>query len=107
VVEHPAITACLRESDCDVSWVPCQSDGRVCAEDVIAAIRRDGSTALVTLMWANNETGAMMPVRQVALHCEQVGVAFHTDAAQACGKVDVFIGDGPESIPATMVTIVG
>ncbi len=57
------------------------------AERVIAAIRAD--TRLVTMMLANNETGVIQPVAEVARVCRERGILFHCDAVQAAGKIDV------------------
>ncbi len=65
--------------------------GRVDPADVIDALRDD--TALVSLMLANNEVGTLQPVREVAEVCRARGVALHTDAAQAVGKIPVDIAD--------------
>lgn len=112
-VEHPAVDLYLRHLEggggggegpgvVDVTYVPVDNEGRVSAEDVVAAIT--GDTVLVTLMAANNESGALQPVREVAMECRRRGVLFHTDAAQAVGKVSVRLDDlgGPD-----MVSIVG
>ena len=108
-IEHPAVEACLQvlqdeEQVCDVTYVPVQTDGRVLASDVIAAIRPE-QTILVTLMLANNETGALQPVSEVAQHCRQMGILFHTDAAQAAGKVSVNLHHALGN--ADLVTLVG
>ena len=87
---------------------------------MIQAIRPNNETILVTLMLANNESGSLQPVREVALACREKGVLFHTDAAQAIGKVNlsmemdegeindngtlIYEGIGPG---VDMVTIVG
>lgn len=115
-VEHPAIEAYLeylasshnlaQRPLINVTYVPVQANGRVKASDMIAAIRTDNDeTVLVTLMLANNETGALQPVHQVAQYCRQHGVLFHTDAAQAAGKVSVDLHDALGD--ADMVTLVG
>lgn len=84
-VEHPAIENYLRQMEtdkaCTVTRVPVDTEGRVSAEDIIDAITPD--TVLVTLMLANNESGALQPVKQVAEECRKRGVLCHTDAAQA------------------------
>ncbi|KAL7571874.1 hypothetical protein ACA910_002946 [Epithemia clementina (nom. ined.)] len=105
-IEHPAVEACLKmlqeqEGKCHVTYVPVQPDGRVLAQDVIDAIR-PGETILVTLMLANNETGALQPIRPVAEYCREHGILFHTDAAQAAGKVSLV-----DAQSADMVTLVG
>jgi cysteine desulfurase len=105
-VEHPAVAGYLaareRQGDCQVTYVPVQPDGRVTVGDMIAAVKPN--TVLVTLMLANNESGALQPVADLAKFCRHKGILFHTDAAQAVGKVDVTLsalGD-PD-----MITVVG
>lgn len=82
-VEHPAIENYLRhletENDVTVTRVEVDTEGRVSAKDVVAAITPD--TVLVTLMLANNESGALQPVKEVAEECRRRGILFHTDAA--------------------------
>jgi len=106
-VEHPAIEVYLQhleqEGICSVTYVPVQTDGRVKATDVIAAITPQ--TILVTLMLANNEVGALQPVPTVSQYCRQHNILFHTDAAQAAGKVSVDLTDALGD--ADMVTLVG
>lgn len=106
-VEHPAIEQCLKalvsDGVIDVTYVPVGTDGRVRANDMIAAIQPQ-RTVLVTLMLANNESGALQPVKEVAEHCRKNNVLVHTDAAQACGKVSVRLEDLGEP---DMVTLVG
>ena len=59
------------------------------AEEVEQAIRED--TALVTVMYANNEIGTIQPIREIGELCRKKGILFHTDAVQAAGhiKIDV------------------
>lgn len=94
-VEHPAISgyldALVEEKVCEVTYVPVQSDGMVSADAMIAAIQPQ--TILMTLMLANNESGALQPVQKVAQHCSKANILFHTDAAQAVGKVSVDLDD--------------
>jgi cysteine desulfurase len=86
-VEHPAIEMYLQylekkdniDHNIDVTRVPVDTEGIVSADDVIKAITSD--TVLVTLMLANNESGALQPVKQVAEECRRRGILFHTDAA--------------------------
>eukprot|EP00536_Pseudo-nitzschia_multiseries_P017507 jgi/Psemu1/299487/fgenesh1_pm.1592_\ len=105
-VEHPAIEQYLRcledRNEIRVTRVPVDKEGRVAAGDVLSAISDD--TVLVTLMLANNESGALQPVREVAEECRRRGILVHTDAAQAAGKVSVRLRD--TGCP-DMVTIVG
>lgn len=95
-VEHPAVELYLKfiqheTKEVDVTYVPVNDEGRVSAQDVIDAITND--TILVTLMTANNESGALQPVKEVGEACRQRGVLFHTDAAQAAGKVSIHLKD--------------
>lgn len=94
-VEHPAIIVCLnaleKQGRITVTYVPVQPDGCVKAKDVIAALTQN--TILVTLMLANNESGALQPVKECAQECRARGILFHTDAAQAVGKVSCRLDD--------------
>lgn len=105
-VEHPAIDVCLRrlmdDGEVQVTFVPVDKEGRVSADDVIHAIQPN--TVLVTLMLANNESGAIQPVAEVAKECRKRGILCHTDAAQAVGKMIVSL-DSLGDID--MITIVG
>jgi cysteine desulfurase len=96
-VEHHAVLhSCeqLREREgVEVTVLPVDSDGIVSPEAVRAALRDD--TVLVSVMWANNETGALQPVREIGAICRERGVLFHTDAVQALGKVPLKVGDVP------------
>ncbi|KAL7464444.1 hypothetical protein ACHAXS_004781 [Conticribra weissflogii] len=115
-VEHPAISQCLRfhsqETNApkiQVTYVPVNHQGIVSARDVLAAIRNDPDvkTALVTIMTANNEVGSIQPVFEIAAKCREMGVLFHTDAAQAAGKIDLRGLADEEEGGADMITVVG
>ncbi len=67
---------------------PCQD---LALAELEAAIRRE--TALVSMMWANNETGVLFPVEKIAEICRAKGVLFHTDAVQAVGKIPIRLRD--------------
>ncbi|WP_201352309.1 NifS family cysteine desulfurase [Hydrogenimonas urashimensis] len=89
-VEHPSITAVCRwleEQGVRVTYLPVNNDGIVEAHTVRDFIT--DKTALVSIMWANNETGAIFPVEQIAEVCKEKGVLFHTDGVQAVGKIPV------------------
>ena len=89
-IEHPALlNPCLklRDQGYDITFVKVNSSGVVNPEEVEAAIRP--STILVSIMLANNETGAIQPISRVGKICREKGVPFHTDAAQAAGKIPV------------------
>ncbi len=93
-VEHPATARpceALAKRGAEVTVLPVDGDGRVDPDAARAFIRDD--TALVTVMLANNETGALMPVRDIARIARERGALVHTDAAQAVGKVPVRVDD--------------
>jgi len=106
-VEHPAIAQYLQYleqlNQVTVTYVPVNSQGFVTSKAVIEAL--NSNTCLVTLMLANNETGALMPVAEVSRECRQRGVLCHTDAAQAVGKVPIYLKDSLGNVD--MVTLVG
>ncbi len=90
VIEHPATSApCARleAHGWRVSRIGVDAEGRVDAQEVAAALTDD--TALVTIMHANNETGALQPIREVASAARARGIPVHTDAAQSAGKLPV------------------
>jgi cysteine desulfurase len=90
-VEHPAVRDLLRalreRKRIALTEAPVAPDGTLDAARVLDAVRED--TALVTVMWANNETGMLHPVAAIAEGCRARGVPFHSDAVQAAGKVPV------------------
>ena len=89
-VEHPAILATckyLETLGVDVTYLPVNSDGLVEAEQLKNALRDD--TALVTIMWANNETGMIFPIKEMVEIAHERGVLYHSDAVQAIGKIPV------------------
>ena len=69
----------------DVTVVACDAQGRVAAEAVAAAIEE--RTVLVSVMAANNEVGTLNPIAEIGRLCHERGIIFHTDAAQAVGKI--------------------
>jgi len=89
-VEHPATRLPCRylaERGLEVEWIPVDGTGTV-DPDAVGEVLRD-DTLLVTLMLANNETGTIMPVGEVARLAHGRGILVHTDAAQAVGKIPV------------------
>ncbi len=91
-VEHPSVIATamwIESMGCKVTYLPINSEGLIEAEDVRKAIT--DKTALVSVMWANNETGAIFPVAEIGDICAEHGVLFHTDAVQAIGKTPVSV----------------
>lgn len=88
--EHHAILhtlQALEKEGFEVTYLPVYQNGVVKAEDVEAAIRED--TALVTIMYANNEIGTIQPIPEIGAICKDRGVIFHTDAVQAIGNVHI------------------
>lgn len=89
-VEHPSITAVckfLEAQGVSVTYLPVNEEGIIEAHTVRDFISDD--TALVSIMWANNETGKIFPVKEIGAICKEKGVPFHTDATQAIGKIAV------------------
>jgi cysteine desulfurase len=89
-VEHSAVlnhTIFLEKHGCRVTRLPVDRDGMLDPAALDAAIAPD--TAVVSLMWANNETGVLFPVRDIAALCQRRGVLFHCDAVQAVGKLSI------------------
>ena len=88
--EHHAVLHTLKKLEkegFEVTYLDVHSDGLVTAEQVQKAIRSD--TALVTVMYANNEVGTIQPIREIGEVCKKTGVPFHTDAVQAVGHIPV------------------
>ena len=89
-IEHPAILNTakdLERSGVAVAVIPVDEHGRLDMEKAKAEI--DENTALVSVMWANNEIGNIFPVRELAEMAHAKGALFHTDAVQAVGKVPI------------------
>jgi cysteine desulfurase len=93
-VEHPAIlNPCLYllELGVQITILPVDGSGLVDPDDVRKAIRPE--TTLVSLMLANNETGTLLPIKEISTITREARVPFHTDAAQAVGKIPVSVDD--------------
>jgi cysteine desulfurase len=90
LVEHPAVkalAACLAKEGYRVTELPVDREGGLDLDLYEKALTPD--TAIVSLMWANNETGVIFPVEEAAALARQRGIVFHTDAVQAVGKIPV------------------
>lgn len=101
-IEHSAVKkACshLEALDFEVSCLGVSSGGYVVPEMIEKAIRKD--TILITVMWANNETGQIQPVEEIAEICKKHDIVFHTDAVQAFGKIPVNV----KQVPADLFSI--
>lgn len=93
-VEHSAnIKFCghLQKMGFDITFLPVESDGGLDLHLLEKSIRPD--TAIVSAMWANNETGVLFPIEEIAAICRSKGVLFHTDAVQTPGKLKVDVGE--------------
>ena len=89
-VEHPSIlSTCkfLEDQGVKVTYLPVNDQGIVEAHTVKSFITEN--TALVSIMWANNETGMIFPIEEIGEICKEKGVLFHTDGVQAVGKIPV------------------
>jgi cysteine desulfurase len=86
--EHKAILdTCkrLEKQGAEVTYLKVQPDGLINLADLEAAIKP--TTILVSIMWANNETGVIQPMEEIGKICEKNGILFHSDATQAVGKI--------------------
>ena len=89
-IEHHAVFQVLRHLErngWEVTIVDVNDRGRIAPERLAQALRPD--TLLVSIMYANNETGVLQPIQELASAAHAVGALFHTDAVQACGKIPV------------------
>ena len=89
-VEHPSTLLLLKHLEAQgiqVVYLPVDGQGRLDPDQVALALNDD--TALLTLMWANNETGVVFPIPAIAALTAAKGVLFHTDAVQAVGKTPI------------------
>jgi cysteine desulfurase len=103
-VEHPSVLDTVRAlaaEGADVVELPVDSSGQLRLSDLESALTDE--TALVSLMWANNETGVRFPIEQVGELCRARGVSFHVDAVQVAGK----LGINAKNLPADLLTLSG
>lgn len=103
-VEHSSVLSCCRAGEREgvrVTVLPVDREGLLKLADVEAAITEE--TAVVSLMWANNETGVLFPVERIAELCRARGVLFHCDAVQAAGKLPVDV----RRLPVDYLTLSG
>ena len=89
--EHHAVLHTVKRCEelygCEITYLPVNENGIVKIEDVENAIRED--TALVTIMYANNEIGTIQPIAEIGKLCHEKGIIFHTDAVQAVGHLPI------------------
>lgn len=89
-IEHPSVTETCKALECSsvkTAYMPVSREGIVNPEDLRKMISTD--TALVSVMFANNETGTIQPVKELAEIAHSHGIPFHTDAVQAAGKIKI------------------
>ena len=89
-VEHHAVLhTCqlLEKHGYEVTYLPVDEYGMITVDQVSEALRPD--TVLVTIMFANNEVGTIMPIKEIGALCHEKGVFFHTDAVQAVGHIPI------------------
>jgi len=93
VEHHAVLKTCesLEKEGCRVTYLPVDSGGRVDPDDVRKSITPQ--TVLVSIMYANNETGVIQPVAEIGAIAREQGVLFHTDAVQAAGKIPIDAGE--------------
>ncbi len=94
ITEHKCILdTCrhLEQEGIDVTYLPVDKDGLINLDDLKAAIRPE--TAVVSIMSVNNEIGVIQPITQIGKLCHENGVFFHTDAAQAVGKIPMNVNE--------------
>ncbi len=89
IEHHAVLNACkhLETMGCEVTYLRVNGEGLIEPDDLRRAIR--ANTKLVSIMWANNETGVIQPVAEIAKIAAEADVYFHTDAIQAVGKVPI------------------
>jgi cysteine desulfurase len=103
-VEHSAVLGLcqhLEKKGYRVTWLGVDQNGVLDLEELRAALSDD--TALVSIMWANNETGVIFPVAEIGAIVRAKGIPFHVDAVQAAGKLPLRVKD----LPVDLLTISG
>lgn len=103
-VEHSSVLnycKALGKDGFRVTYLPVDRAGLLNLGDLERAITDD--TAIVSLMWANNETGVLFPVKQIAEICQSSGVLYHCDAVQAAGKIDIDL----RKVPINYLSLTG
>lgn len=96
MVEHPAVKSfceSLAPEGYKTTFIPVDKKGRLDLEKLYESLTED--TVIVSIMWANNETGTIFPIKDIAEKVKEKGILFHTDAVQAVGKLNVDAADVP------------
>ncbi len=103
-VEHPAIlnlTQYLEQNGYEATYLSVDNKGRLDMDEYASALRKD--TAIVSIMYANNEVGNIYPIQQMAEMAKEKDILFHTDAVQAAGKCHIDL----QNLPADFVALSG
>jgi cysteine desulfurase len=103
-VEHPAVKSLaesLAKRGYRVTFVPVDGQGKLDLDVLYDSLSED--TAVVSVMWANNETGVLFPIDEIVRRVREHGIVFHTDAVQAVGKIPVDV----RSCPVDMLSLSG
>jgi cysteine desulfurase len=106
-IEHHAVLDSVHwlagHEDAEEHWLPVDEAGLLAPDTLAEAIAADPDTAaLVTVMWANNEVGAVQPITELAALAREHGIPFHTDAVQAAGQLPVdFAASGADAMTVT------
>ena len=94
-VEHPAVKNLFehlaKKDEYRVTYIPVDKQGRLDVDHLYRNLSED--TAIVSLMWANNETGVIFPVEEISQEVKARGIVFHTDAVQTVGKLPINLAD--------------
>jgi cysteine desulfurase len=103
IEHHAVLNACkrLEQRGCAASYIPVDANGVVNVDTILSAIRPE--TKLISIMMANNETGALQPVEAIGRLAAERDIYFHTDAVQAAGKVEIDV----QKIGCDLLTISG
>ena len=97
-VEHAAVredARRLEKEGFEVSWIGVDADGLIDPDEFAATLSPD--TVLAAIIWANNEVGTVEPVCELATHCAERDVLFHSDAVQAAGRIPIDVSETPVS----------
>lgn len=103
-VEHPAVLNVAKEYEkrgYEVIYLPVDGKGQISIEELESKLTSD--TAIVSIMWANNETGTLFPIEEIAKLCAAKKIPLHVDAVQAVGKIPIDL----KKIPITFLSISG